>query len=203
MQSKRKSASKSKRRRLEEEEESEDDEEKLITVSGPNVYFYSDVNKRTILYLNEKLDEATVNAMKNRSPITQPKVFLYIHSGGGDAFVGLSAMTHISNRPIPVVTIADGFVASAASLLLLSVKERYILPNTHILIHQLRTGFWGKYDELLDEVSNSKLLMNDIIKVYKNETVIPHRKLAELLKQEINLSTQQCLDYGLVRDLLV
>ena len=203
MQSKRKSESRSKRRRLEEEEESEDDEEKLITVSGPNVYFYAEVNKRTILYLNEKLDEATVNAMKNRSPITQPKVFLYIHSSGGDAFVGLSAMTHIRNRPIPVVTIADGFVASAASLLLLSVKERYILPNTHILIHQLRTGFWGKYDELLDEVSNSKLLMDDIIKVYKNETVVPHRKLAELLKQEINLSTQQCLDYGLVRDLLV
>jgi len=194
-----------KRKRLDTDDESEedDDDQKLVTVSGSNVYFYAEVNKRTILYLNEKLDEATVNAVKYRSPITPPKIFLYIHSAGGDAFVGLSAMTHISNRPIPVVTIADGFVASAASLLLLSVKERYIMPNTHILIHQLRTGFWGKYDELLDEVTNSKLLMNDIINVYKNETRIPHRKLSELLKQEINLSTEQCINFGLVKDTLV
>lgn len=197
------SVQKRKKRKLDEDDSDEDEDEKLITVSGANVYFYSDVSKRTILTLNEKLDEATINAIKNRSPLTPPKVFLYIHSGGGDAFVGLSAMTHIRNRPIPVVTIADGFVASAASLLLLSVKERYILPNTHILIHQLRTGFWGKYDELLDEVSNSKLLMNDIVNVYKKETVIPHKKLAELLKQEINLSTAQCLEYGLIKSILV
>lgn len=197
-----KSVQKKRKRRLEEDESDEEDDEKLITVSGASVYFYSDVNKRTMLTLNEKLDEATINAIKNRSPLVQPKVYLYIHSGGGDAFVGLSAMTHISNRPIPVVTIADGFVASAASLLLLSVKERYILPNTHILIHQVRSGFWGKYDEMLDEVSNSKLLMNDIVSIYKKETVIPHKKLAELLRQEMNLSTAQCLEYGLVKNLL-
>lgn len=197
-----KSVQKRRKRKLDEDESDDEDDDKLITVSGPSVYFYSDVSKRTMLTLNEKLDEATVNAMKNRSPLAQPKVYLYIHSGGGDAFVGLSAMTHISNRPIPVVTIADGFVASAASLLLLSVKERYILPNTHILIHQVRSGFWGKYDEMLDEVSNSKLLMNDIVSIYKKETVIPHKKLAELLKQEMNLSTAQCLEYGLVKSLL-
>lgn len=194
----------SKRRRLDEsDDEEEDDDEKLVRVSGPNVYFYCDVSKRSILNLNEKLDEATLNALTNRSPLSSPKVFLYIHSSGGDAFVGLSAMSHIRNRTIPVVTIADGFVASAASLLLLAGRERYILPNTHILVHQLRTAFWGKYEELLDEVTNSKLLMDDIIKVYKLETTIPHPKLAELLKQEINMSTEQCITYGLVNGLLV
>lgn len=186
----------------EESDEDSDEDEKLIRVNGPNVYFYASVSKKTMLDLIAKLDEATVNAIKNTTALVQPKVYLYIHSSGGDAFVGLSAMAHIQNRPIPVVTIADGFVASAASLILLSVKERYILPNTHILIHQLRTMFWGKYEELLDEVTNSKLLMEAIVHIYKKETTIPHKKLGELLKKEINLSAQQCIKCGLVNDIL-
>ena len=45
-----------------------------------------------------------------------------------------------------------GFVASAATFLLLAGAERLAMPNAHILIHQIRTGFWGKFNDLLDEV---------------------------------------------------
>ena len=62
-----------------DDEDSDDEDEKLVRVLGPNVYFYCDVSKKTILRLNEKLDEATINALKNRAPNIQPKVFLYIH----------------------------------------------------------------------------------------------------------------------------
>ena len=81
-------------------------------------------------------------------------------------------------------------------------EKRRCAVATHILIHQLRTAFWGKYEELLDEVNNSKLLMDAIVKVYKKETTIQHKSLGELLKKELNLSTEKCITYGLVRGLL-
>jgi ATP-dependent protease ClpP protease subunit len=191
------------RKQINDSEEETEDDEHLLRVIGSSVYFYCSVTKNNLLNLYEKLEEAAQNALKHKSPMQSPKVFLYIHSLGGDAFVGLSAMSHIRNSHVPIVTIADGFVASAASLILLASKERYILPNTQILIHQLRTVFWGKYEELLDEVNNSRLIMDSINSIYKQETTIPHRKIVELLKKEMNLSTDQCIRYGLVTGVLV
>lgn len=186
-----------KRKRVENEDECEEEAE--IRCKGVKVYFYADVSPKTILQLIDCLDEAAANAVKYRAPMSDPKVYLFIHSDGGDAYSGLAARTHIQLCPVQVVTIADGFVASAATLLLLSSKERYIVPNSNVLIHQLRTSFWGKFDELLDEVNNSKQVMKSIVDIYRIETNIGARKLSELLKKEINLTTTQCIEMGLVQ----
>ena len=96
--------------RNEEEDEEQDDSSAsdLCRTANDKIFFYCDVTKKTILTLIESLKKATDFALKN----DKNKIFLYIHSSGGDAFAGLSGMMHIEKNKIEVVCIVDGFVAS-------------------------------------------------------------------------------------------
>lgn len=185
-------------RRLSKEDDEEEENAHFVTSEGNKVYFYADVTKKTALVLFSHLDKAAQCAFRSVSIDSPPTIYVYVHSNGGDAYVGLSLFDHLKAMPVRVVTIADGFVASSASLLLLGGHEKIGLPHSQILIHQLRTEFWGKYDELLDEVKNSRNIMKTVEKLYKDNTSLSDGALANLLKKELNLSAKQSLRYGLI-----
>lgn len=168
-----------------------------VTRLGCCVYFYADVSKTTVTQLLSAMNEAWRESINLRGPLPSPGITVYVHSDGGDAYAGLSAMNHVRHFPCPVVTVADGMVASAATLLLLGGHERRILPHSHVLIHQLRTIFWGKYDELKDEYRNSTLLMESLIDIYTRETSIPREELETMLKSERCMNADECVAYGI------
>lgn len=176
--------------------------ERRVTCRGACVHFCAEVSTESVLVLVERLEEAARNALAASTPASPPRVLLYIHSDGGDVYAGFSAMAHVRACRVPVATVADGFVASAATLIFLSADERYVVPHSHMLIHQLSTGFWGKYDELVDEVVNSKMVMASMQQIYRERTALGKKKISALLKKELNLSATQCVRYGLARALL-
>lgn len=166
-----------------------------------SVLFYGDVSQANIMKLLKALSAASNEALKRAHWPCDARIYLYIQSSGGDAFAGLSAMDHIRLNPIPIIAIADGFVASAATFMLLGAYERKALHNAKILIHQLTTGFWGKYSDLLDEMENSTELMGTIKTLYQNNTKLNAKQLRRLLKKELHMSAQQALVAGIVDDI--
>lgn len=185
-----------------------DDNEELeeVRVCNNNVYFYTEITRKTILNLSEELTKLEKELLTMQSDYQlehPPKIFLYINSNGGDAFSGLSAMSMIQNLKVPVVCIADGIVASAATFLLLGATGgRKIRKNSCILIHQIRTEFWGKYAELQDELKNSKNVMRNISKIYESKSNLPKEKIDALLKKELYLTDKKCIRYGLVDEII-
>ena len=185
----------SKKKSLDKDDDEDDDEDlkHLIKCFENKIYFYCDVSKKSILKLLQLLKKAN-----NYALVTKKRyVYLYIHSDGGDAYAGLSGMNHIRSNQVPVVTIVDTFVASAATFLLLGGKKRYSNENGSILIHQLSTGFWGKYCDLVDEMKNSHNLMQQIKELYKLNTKIGSR-IDRIIKKEINISAKKALKYGII-----
>mgnify|MGYP001304882716 CR=1 FL=1 len=180
-------------RRLAEEEEGEP--KSIIGCKGANVYFHSHISKQTILEFIEKLHEAVEYVSKCPAMDNERRVFVYIHSEGGDMFAGLSAMNHIRTCPCKVVTIVDGFCASAATIMYLGSSERWMMRHSQFLIHQLTTGFFGKYCDLKDEYANTTNLMHTIEEIYSHATKIPSKKLQKLLKGESYMTTDLCLKY--------
>ena len=154
------------RKRLRNEDETEKADEGDIKRINNSIFFHCEVSRNNVLQLIEKLHEAKNEANK----FTPAIIRLYIHSEGGDAYAGLSAMNHIQTLGIPVFTIADGFVASAATFMLLAGVKRFAMPNSTILIHQFSTTFWGKYADLIDELENSHQLMKSFRALYSNRT---------------------------------
>ena len=74
--------------------------------------------------------------------------------------------------------------------------------NSLMLIHQLSGSDSGKYDELQDQMSNMKVLMDMIENIYLNHTSIQLNELEILLKKDIWLNAKTCLNFGLVCKIL-
>lgn len=185
-----------KRRAVEDEDDEcdDDDETKYVKCIGSSVYFYSDVNKKTVLALMEALAEATKNAADTP---TGRVIYLFIHSDGGEAYCGISAMQHIKNHVCKVVTICDAFVASAATLIFLAGHERRVMRHSHMLIHQLSLSFEGRYADMRDEFSNTTLLMDTYKRIYSETTKIPARELKEYMSNERHIDADTCVKYGI------
>lgn len=181
-----------------EEEQDEND----VFMEGNNIFFYTGVTKQSVSKLNRMLMSLQNELLHRYIGIdTKPYINLYIHSEGGCVFSGLSAMNHIASSKVDVHTIIDGFVASAATFLSLGGKKRYIMPYSTVLIHQMRTGFYGKHDELKDEVENCDNIMLNFKTIYKSKTSLPEKTLNQLLKRELYLTTEKCIKYNVAHEL--
>jgi ATP-dependent protease ClpP protease subunit len=123
---------------------------------------------------------------------------VYIHSGGGDLFSGICAMNYIENMKVHVNTIIDGYVASAASLIALGGHTVYMNKYSILLIHQITSGFYGKYDEVIDEVDNTKTSMRMMKTIYEEKTNIPKDILDEYLKKDIYIESCDCKKYDII-----
>ena len=185
----------------EEDDESDDREDDGDADGGvrqirDKVYFHCEVTRKNVMLLLSCLDKAK-RYVRTHSP-RKGKIQLFIHSEGGDAYAGLSAMSHVATSSVPVVCVADGFVASAATFILLAAEERYALKHSYILMHQLSTSFWGKYSDLEDELQNAARLMQTIAEIYETKTSLKRKTIEKILKKELNFGVGQCLKNGIV-----
>lgn len=184
-----------------QESSSDDDDDAGVTCDGDRVFFYAEVSRKTVLRLIKCLATASTHALTHATSVPDATVYLFIHSSGGDAYAGLSAFDHIRNSRVHVTTVIDGFVASAATFLLLGGERRAAMKHSAMLVHQLSTGFWGKFADLVDEVQNSTSLMETIKKVYADHTTLSRKRIDSLLNKEKNIDAERCLAMGFVHEL--
>lgn len=179
-------------------------EANYISTVNNRIYFYSHINTDRILSLNREVRDMSVG-LHNEALIKQntpANIFLHINSYGGSIFAGLSGMDSIINSIVPVVTIVDGCCASAATFLSVVGKTRLINKHSFMLVHQLSSVMWGKYNEFKDEMENLGKLMKVIKDIYKEYTKLPESKLDEILSHDLWFDAKQCLDYGMVDEII-
>lgn len=181
----------------------DEDDSTSVTRRGTALYFNADVNKKSVRELSEQLDEAVKDAWQGWNRVDAPRVSLWIHSGGGDLYSGLQAFNVIKRCVLPVVTVGEGIVASAATLLHLAGSARHITPGTHMLIHQLRSSADGTHSELRDEVENNTKLMDQLEGIYLTHTGLRKKKLKKLFKRELELTATDCVAMGIASSILV
>ena len=175
-----------------------------VDIGGNRIYFYSEVNRPKNLALNKSL--ITIgNSLYNRGQSLQMdsgRIYLHINSFGGSVFAGLSSVDYILNSKVPVTTIIDGCAASAATIMSVVGHHRVMHRHAFMLIHQISSAMWGKFEEMKDDMKNSELLMETIIKIYEEHTRIPRSELKEILKRDVWWDAKTCLDYGLVDEII-
>tara|TARA_Y100000034_G_C6834497_1_gene376994 strand:+ start:467 stop:1090 length:624 start_codon:yes stop_codon:yes gene_type:complete len=181
-------------------------ENNVVQSSSNKIYFYSEVTRPKILTLNKKIAALNTILLNQANTLTldeiQAKIRLHINSYGGSVFAGFSAVDYIRTTSVPVVSIIDGCAASAATLMSVVADERYMHEHAFMLIHQLSSTSWGKYEELKDDMKNNDLLMATIKKIYNKHAKIPKKKLNEILKHDLWFDAKTCLEYGLVDDII-
>lgn len=182
----------------------DEDDNSSIEVVGSRIFYYSEVSKESVLELNKQLRDLSVKLLNvgNSYDVQPPPIRLHINSPGGSLLDGLAAVDYIKNSRVSVHTIIDGSAASAATLMSVVGTKRYIHRHSFMLIHQLSSGLFGKYQEMVDDFENSTKLMNTIQDIYKKHTKIPDKVLKDLLKRDLWLDAVTCVKYGLVDEII-
>ena len=194
----------SKRNYRNEEVEEEEEITNEIKVENNDMYIYSEITRELALNFSIELKklEKKLLCMSIQFDIPVPEIKIHINSEGGDLFAGLSMSDAIRVCKVPVTTIIEGEAASAATIISVVADKRMITKNSHMLIHQMSTGFWGKYNEFLDEMQNQKTLMDIMKKIYNEYTNITIKELNVCLKKDIYWTPEYCLNNGLVDEIL-
>jgi ATP-dependent Clp protease, protease subunit len=164
-----------------------------------DIYFYGDITEQNALELNSLLYETDkrlqIAALFLNST---PTINLHINSYGGSLFAGLATVDVIRGLGCEVHSYIEGAAASAATIISVSCSKRYIGQYSKMLIHQLTSCAYGKYNELEDDMENNAHLMQTIKAIYKKYTNVPMKKLDEILKRDLWFDSGKCLQLGLV-----
>ena len=132
----------------------------------------------------------------------QPKpIYLHINSYGGGVFAAFAAIDFIQQSEIPVHTIIEGASASAATLMSVVGKKRYIRPHASMLVHQLSSWFGGKLSEIEDDYKNVTQMHDTIKEIYKKHTNLCETDLEEILKHDLWWKADKCMQTGLADEL--
>ena len=174
-----------------------------ITSIDNHIYFYSEVTKKNMYELNKEIRYVSQKMLeqKKKYNIKNPVIYLHINSFGGSIFAAMATVDTILDCPVDIHTIIEGCAASAATLISVVGKKRYMRRHSHMLIHQLSTVFWGKMDEFEDEMDNLKRLMDLIKGLYNEYTKVPKKKLNEILKHDLWWDADYCLEVGLIDEI--
>ena len=183
----------------EDDDDDNEKEYKLVERIDNCIYFYDEVNRRSVLKLMIELKQATKDIQKQLYDTGGTgTIYLHICSYGGSVFEGLAAMDVVKSNPIPVTTVIEGVVCSAATFMALGGKHVTMRPSAHMLIHQIRSCFWGKYDDFNDEKQTLDKLMDVLRNMYSKHTKIPQSVLQDMFKRDMYMDCEECLNWNVV-----
>ena len=176
-----------------------------VFTENNHIYFKTEVTKNSIEKLSgeiERLNNKLLGLKKktNLGTFTPKPIYLHITTNGGDLLAGFFGYDKIQASKIEIHTIVEGCVASAGSLLSIAGAQRYMTPNSHLLIHQLRTGMFGTYEELVDEKNNCHQFMSRLVSMYHSNcnNKMTKTKIKDFLKRDIFWNSKTAITNGLV-----
>jgi len=176
-----------------------------IRVLNNKILFYADIDEGSVLELTRVLLEMDIKLQSVGLAFDgayEPVIHLHLNTFGGSIFAAFSTVDTIRRMKSKVYTYIDGSVASAGTLISAIGSKRYMGQHAHLLIHQLSSGVYGKFSEMEDEIFNCANLMRLLKDFYKKNTKLPMKKLDELLKRDIWLNAEECLQYGIVDEIV-
>ena len=163
-----------------------------IIVSANHIYYYEDVTVESCLQLNALLRE--LNADKKVK-----NIYLHIYSYGGDLMGAFAVVDTIRRCSKQVISIVEGYAASAATLISTACHKRRITENSFMLIHEMRSGReYLQHSKVEERLQNDRKYMEKLIGHYEQYTKTPRGQLEEMLKKDEDLDARECVRLGLV-----
>lgn len=184
------------------------EEDNLIYLKNNHLFFHTEVSEESVDKVKKLMREywnkfSHISKEHNCIKYTPKPLYLHIFSAGGCVYSGFSLYDFICEykKKIPVYTIVEGMVASAATFFSVAGTKRYMTQTSYMLIHQLSTIIGGNFEQVQDGYDNSKKSMDKIMHIYKTHTKINKKKIPNLLKHDLNLDADECLRYGMIDEI--
>ena len=199
-------ANKNKRKRCHSEDSDDYDEvvgHPKVRCVGNRIYFNCAVDDSSVGELVRLIEQKNFEFKMIRSHelvgyIEPAPLYLHLNTDGGIIFSAMWAVDTIMASLVPIYTVVNGRAASAGSIISVVGKKRFMTKHSYMLIHQLRSGVVGKYNDIEQEYQNCNQLMDSITDIYTNHSKLTKEKVRELLNKDHYWDLETCLEYGLI-----
>lgn len=193
---------KRKRANMEEEDEITKTSESNIYTLNNHIYFSDNITPKSAFQLCKQLRilETTLK-MEAIATKVDPEIFLHLTTDGGCVSSAFSIIDCMNNLKIPVNTVIDGDVSSAGTIISIHGDKRYICENAYVLIHELRSGCWGKLAYIDDNYKNCLKIQEHINRIYLTKTKISKKMLNNLLIKDIQFNSHESIKMGLADEI--
>mgnify|MGYP001596048385 CR=1 FL=1 len=173
---------------------------------GERIYdIYSRLLKDRIIFLGDPIDDHVANTViaqllfLDAQDKTKP-IKMYINCPGGSVTDGLAIYDTMQHVKSPVSTICVGLAASMGALLLAAgaAGQRFALPNSEILIHQIMGGASGQASDIKIKAEQILKLKDRINKILQAHTKQPLKKIEQDADRDYYMTSEEAKAYGII-----
>ena len=159
------------------------------------------------MYLTYEIDTDQLYAVMTRFDnfITYNKdkdINLVLSSYGGDVYAMLGTIDYLKTLPVKVNTHCVGACMSAAAVILAcGTGKRTMSENSTVMVHEGSAFEAGKTSDVLKGADHLKKLQSNINRILGEVTNKDQEFWEEVSKQDTYLTSEECLEYGIVDEI--
>ena len=176
------------------------------SVADPELlFYYEDLNER-VWNLVSEVDDSLLDFARhvirwNREdrgiPVEERKpIRLYINSPGGDLNIFYTVKDIIEMSKTPIVAVNLGMAYSAAALLFLSCRERYMLKSSKILLHLGSASLGGSYLDLMSAVADYQEQVEIFVSAIQEKTTYTPDEIESNISSDWYIDAEDALAHG-------
>lgn len=139
-------------------------------------------------------DVSSYTLSKQLENIEADVIHVYINSYGGEVAEGLAIYNSLKRHKAKIITHADGFACSIASVIFMAGDERIMSTASLLMIHNAWTYTSGNANELRKQADDLDVITQASVNAYMAEINISEEELKQLLDDETWLSPQSALE---------
>lgn len=172
-----------------------------VNLKSRRIYFgvnldTGDVNESTDFTMSSV--EYAIRAL-HRMASDAPNKPIEIHmcSYGGDPYAMLRLYDEIHACPCQIKFYGSGAIMSSATWIMAGCDERYLYPNTTVMVHDGSEGFDGKHTDHLIQAAEMKRLQDKLYEIYAENSRMPIEFWADVCQRDLYMSAGEAVSLGL------
>lgn len=161
--------------------------------------------RERIVFLGCSLDDFAADAIISQLLLLDAQdpskdIRLFINSSGGSISAAMGVFDAIQLCRAPVSTIAFGFAASTAAILLAagSKGKRLAMPNARIMLHQPMGGASGQAIDVEIQAKEIMYHKTNVTRILSEITGRTYEQVQEDIDRDRYLSPLEALEYGII-----
>jgi ATP-dependent Clp protease protease subunit len=127
---------------------------------------------------------------------------IHMNSYGGDPYAMLRLHDEILACPCQIKFYGGGAVMSAATWIMAVCDERYLHPNTTVMVHDGADGFEGKHTDAQIEAAEMRRLQDVLYDIYANNSRMPKEFWEDVCQRDLYMSASEAVSLGLADKIL-
>lgn len=187
----------------------------LLDTKLPDPYYlkyYQDLQYRTF-WLNEEINNDLVYELthyiikwnredKDIDPIDRKPIYLMIDCPGGDidAYASICSMIELSKTP--VIGVAIGMVASAASLIYLTCHLRLALKSSYFILHKGSAALSGDFDNIMNSIDDYKKEVGKMVNLIVSHSNYTQQEVEDHIGKDWYVRMSEAEEKGLVDQII-